>query len=56
MLAARSDPAIVAATQGAEEDVCHTNDDLARIVANVMSVEAITEGEDIYVGSYHHRH
>jgi hypothetical protein len=24
--------------------------------ANVMSVEAITEGEDIHVGSYHHRH
>ena len=24
--------------------------------ANVMFVEAITEREDIHVGSYHHRH
>jgi hypothetical protein len=36
MLAARSDPAIVAAAADAESDAAHTNDDLARIVAKAV--------------------
>ena len=37
MLAARSDPAIVAAAADAESDAAHTNDDLARIVAKAVA-------------------
>ena len=37
MLAARSDPAIVAAAAGAESDAAHSNDDLARIVAKAVA-------------------
>jgi hypothetical protein len=37
MLAARSDPAIVAAAAAAESDAAHFNDDLARIVAKAVA-------------------
>jgi hypothetical protein len=37
MLAARSDPAIVAAATDAESDAAHSNDDLARIVAKSVA-------------------
>lgn len=37
MLAARSDPAIVAAAADAESDAAHSNDDLARIVAKSVA-------------------
>jgi hypothetical protein len=37
MLAARSDPAIVAAAADAEGDAAHSNDDLARIVAKAVA-------------------
>ncbi|MEL0436681.1 hypothetical protein [Phycobacter sp. K97] len=37
MLAARSDPAIVAAAVDAESDAAHSNDDLARIVAKAVA-------------------
>ena len=47
MLAARSDPAIVAATQGAEEDAGHTNDDLARIVAKAVARIVVMDWEGV---------
>ena len=37
MLAARSDPAIVAAAVEADSDAAHSNDDLARIVAKAVA-------------------
>ena len=37
MLAARSDPTIVAAAVEADSDVAHSNDDLARIVAKAVA-------------------
>ena len=37
MLAARSDPTIIAATEDAAIDAAHSNDDLARIVAKAVA-------------------
>ena len=37
MLAARSDPALVAAVVEADSDAAHSNDDLARIVAKAVA-------------------
>jgi hypothetical protein len=47
MLAARSDPAILAATQGAEGDGAASNDDLARIVAKAVSRIVVNDWEGV---------
>jgi hypothetical protein len=47
MLAARSDPAILAATQVAEGDGAASNDDLARIVAKAVARIVVNDWEGI---------
>lgn len=47
MLAARSDPAILAETQGTPGDALHTNDDLARIVAKAVARIVVKEWEGV---------
>ena len=47
MLAARSDPTIVAAAANAESDAAHTNDDLARIVAKAVARIVVKDWDGI---------
>ena len=47
MLAARSDPAIVAAAAEAEGDAAHFNDDLARIVAKAVARIVVRDWEGV---------
>lgn len=47
MLAARSDPAILAATQGDEGEEAHSNDDLARIVAKAVARIVVKDWEGV---------
>jgi hypothetical protein len=47
MLAARSDPAILAATQVAEGDGAASNDDLARIVAKAVAKIVVKDWEGV---------
>lgn len=47
MLAARSDPAIVAAVADAESDAAHSNDDLARIVAKAVARIVVKDWEGV---------
>ncbi len=47
MLAARSDPTIIAATQGAEADPAASNDDLARVVAKAVARIAVKDWEGV---------
>jgi hypothetical protein len=47
MLAARSDPAILAATQVAEGDRAASNDDLARIVAKAVAKIVVKDWEGV---------
>jgi hypothetical protein len=47
MLAARSDPAILAATQVAEGDGAASNDDLARIVAKAVARIVVKDWEGV---------
>ena len=47
MLAARSDPAIVAAAADAESDAAHSNDDLARIVAKAVARIVVKDWEGV---------
>ena len=47
MLAARSDPAIVAAAAEAEGDAAHSNDDLARIVAKAVARIVVKDWEGL---------
>ena len=47
MLAARSDPAIVAAAVEADSDTVHSNDDLARIVAKAVARIVVKDWEGV---------
>ena len=47
MLAARSDPAIVAAAVEADSDAAHSNDDLARIVAKAVARIVVKDWEGV---------
>jgi hypothetical protein len=47
MLAARSDPAILAATQGGTDDDRSSNDDLARIVAKAVARIVVKDWEGV---------
>ena len=47
MLAARSDPAIVAAAVEADRDTVHSNDDLARIVAKAVARIVVKDWEGV---------
>ena len=47
MLAARSDPAIIAAAADAESDAAHSNDDLARIVAKAVARIVVKDWEGV---------
>ena len=47
MLAARSDPAIVAAAVEADSDAAHSNDDLARIVAKAVARIVVNDWDGV---------
>ncbi|MDF1621798.1 hypothetical protein [Pseudothioclava nitratireducens] len=47
MLAARSDPAILAATAATENDAAQSNDDLARIVAKAVARIVVKDWEGV---------